>query len=79
MWQHRRTTPLPGRSRLRVERSKPASFVLPGDLAVRAAFLAQLHRTRSLEEWLMRVIQERVEFEEAAFVGVKQDLATRTP
>jgi len=63
---------------IRVERSKPASLSLPGDLAARAAFLAQLHRTKSVEEWLTRVIQERVELEEAVFVGIKQDLAVRT-
>jgi hypothetical protein len=63
---------------IRVERSKPASLSLPGDLAARAAFLAQLHRTKSVDEWLTRVIQERVELEEAVFVGIKQDLAART-
>ncbi len=62
---------------IRVERSKPASLSLPGELAVRAAFLAQLHRTKSVEEWLTRVIQERVELEEAVFVGIKQNLAVR--
>lgn len=63
---------------VRVERSQPASLVLPGDLAARAAFLARLHRTKSVEEWLTRVIQERVELEEAVFVGLKQDLALPT-
>ena len=63
---------------LRVVRSKPAPLLLPGELAARAAFLAQLHRTKSVEEWLTRVIQERVELEEAVFVGIKQDLAVRT-
>ena len=62
---------------IRVERSIPASLSLPGDLAMRAAFLAQLHRTRSVEEWLTRVIEERVELEEAVFVGIKQNLAAR--
>jgi len=63
---------------IRVERSNPASLSLPGGLAARAAFLAQLHRTKSVEEWLTRVIQERVELEEAVFIGIKQDLAVRT-
>ena len=62
---------------IRVERSNPASLSLPGDLAARAAFLAQLHRTRSVEEWLTRVILERVELEEAVFVGIKQNLAVK--
>ena len=59
---------------IRARRAKPASLSIPADLAARAAFLAQLHRTNSVEEWLTHVIQERVEIEEAAFVGVKHDL-----
>lgn len=57
-----------------VERSTRASLTLPGDLAARATFLAQLHRAKSVEQWLARVIQERVELEEAVFAGLKQDL-----
>jgi hypothetical protein len=44
----------------------------------RAAFLAQLHRTRNVDDWLTHIIQERIELEEAAFMGVKQDLAAKT-
>ncbi|PKO20650.1 MAG: hypothetical protein CVU38_18985 [Chloroflexi bacterium HGW-Chloroflexi-1] len=62
---------------VRVHKAKPASVPIPADLAARAAFLAQLHRRPSVEEWLTRIIQERVELEEAAFVGVKRDLAVR--
>jgi hypothetical protein len=58
-----------------VQHSAPAALALPAELAARAAFLAQLHRTPSVEEWLRRVIQERVELEEAAFVGIKRSLA----
>ena len=60
---------------VRVRRTKLASLSIPAGLAARAAFLARLHRTKSVEEWLTHVIQERVELEEAAFVGVKHDLA----
>ncbi len=60
-----------------VRRTAPASVALPAELAARAAFLAQLHRTPSVEDWLRRVIQERVELEEAAFVGIKRSLAAR--
>jgi hypothetical protein len=60
---------------IRVRKTERASLSIPADLATRAAFLARLHRTKSVEEWLTRVIQERVELEEAAFVGVKRDLA----
>jgi hypothetical protein len=62
---------------LRVQRAAPAALALPAELAARAAFLAQLHRTPNVEDWLRRVIQERVELEEAAFVGIKRSLAAR--
>jgi hypothetical protein len=61
-----------------VQHTAPAALMLPADLAARAAFLAQLHRTPSVEDWLRRVIQERVELEEAAFVGIKRSLAAHT-
>jgi hypothetical protein len=62
---------------IRVRRRKSASVVIPAELAARAAFLAQLHRRKKIEDWLTHVIQERVELEEAAFVGAKRELATR--
>ncbi|MBU1487130.1 hypothetical protein KKH56_03665 [bacterium] len=58
-------------------RTKPASLSIPVELAARVAFLAQLHRKTSVEEWLMHIIQERVEIEEAAYVGVNHDLAAK--
>jgi hypothetical protein len=60
-----------------VHRMKPISFSIPAELAARATFLAQLHRKASVEEWLTNIIVERIAFEEAAFAGVKQDLATK--
>jgi hypothetical protein len=63
---------------IRVRRTKPAPLSIPADLAARAAFLAQLHRKTSVEEWLTYIIQERVELEEAAFLRVKHDLAAQT-
>jgi predicted HicB family RNase H-like nuclease len=62
---------------VRAHRKKSASVSIPPKLAARAAFLAQIHRKKSVEEWLTRVIEERIELEEAAFVGVKQDLSTK--
>jgi hypothetical protein len=59
---------------IRVRKTQPASLSIPAELAARAAFLAQIHRTKSVEEWLTHIIQERVELEEAAFAGVKHDL-----
>jgi hypothetical protein len=58
-------------------RARPASLSIPAELAARAAFLARLHRMASMEEWLRIIIQERVELEEAAFAGVKQELTAR--
>ncbi len=63
---------------IRVGRTKGASLSIPADLAVRAAFLARLHRKTNVEEWLTHIIKERVELEEAAFVGAKHELAAKT-
>ena len=62
---------------IRVHRTKPTSLSIPADLAARAAFLAQVHRRTSVEEWLTHIIQERVELEEAAYIGVKHDFAVQ--
>jgi len=63
---------------VRVRKAKAAALSIPADLAARAAFLARLHRKASAEEWLRHIIRERVELEEAAFVGAKRDLAAKT-
>lgn len=57
--------------------AKPASLIIPASLAARAAFLARLHREAGVEEWLTRIIQERVEIEEVAFVEAKRDLTAK--
>ncbi len=62
---------------VRVRKTRPASVSIPAELAARATFLAQLHRTKDLEEWITHIIEERIELEEAAFIGVKEDLATK--
>ncbi|MBI5652979.1 MAG: hypothetical protein HZC40_21405 [Chloroflexi bacterium] len=62
---------------IRVRRKKSASVMIPAELAARAEFLARVHRRRSIADWLTDVIQERVELEEAAFVGAKRELVTR--
>ena len=56
-------------------RRKATSLSIPAGLAARAAFLARVHRRSSLEAWLTHVIEERVEIEEAAFAGSRQELA----
>jgi hypothetical protein len=58
-----------------VKRSDAESFSLPADLAARAAFVARLHHARRLQEWLRKVIQERIELEESAFAEAKREIA----
>jgi hypothetical protein len=62
---------------VRVRRTKTASVSLPSALATRVAFFARLHREQRIETWIERVIQERLDLEEAAFAGLKRDLATK--
>ena len=62
---------------VRVRKKKMSSLSIPSDLARRAAFLAHLHGLSGLEEWLTRIIRERIEFEEVAFGEVKRELTVR--
>jgi hypothetical protein len=61
---------------IHVKRSKPASLSIPGELAVRAAFLAKLHREVGVEKWVERIVRERVELEERAYKEAKKKLAS---
>ena len=63
--------------RIRVRKEKPASLSLPSELIAQATFFARLHREGSVEDWLRRVIQERIDLEEAAFAGLKHDLSVK--
>jgi hypothetical protein len=54
-----------------------AAIGLPGSLAQRAAFLARLHRERNLQTWVERVIRERVEIEERAFMQARRELGAK--
>lgn len=60
-----------------VHPQQPASIALSGDLSARAAFLARMHREKSLKNWLLRVIRERIELEEGAFVEAKREFALK--
>jgi len=62
---------------VRVKKIRAAPLTLPGDLAARAAFLARLHREGRVDDWLARIIRERIELEEVAFVEAKRILATK--
>jgi hypothetical protein len=60
---------------VRVRKSKSSAVSLPAELASRAAFFARLHRETSVQEWLKRIIEERINIEEAVFAESKRDLA----
>lgn len=61
---------------VQVKRKQEDVLSLPADLAVRAAFLAKLHREANANEWLKRIIAERIELEESAFLDFKKTLAS---
>lgn len=62
---------------IQVRKSKAASVSIPANLAARVALLAQLHREPNAEDWLARIIKERVELEEVAFLEAKREMYTR--
>jgi hypothetical protein len=62
---------------IHVRKKKQTSLSLPSELAARAAFFARLHRESNVESWLRRIIQERIDMEEAAFTGLKRDLSPK--
>lgn len=62
---------------IEVRQAKPASLSIPAELAARAAFLAKLHRENNVEDWLTKVIKERVEMEEVAFNEAKREMSLR--
>jgi len=63
---------------IRVHKAKASSVPLPPELAARAAFFARLHREASVEDWVTRIIQERIDLEEAAFAELKRELTTKS-
>ena len=62
---------------VKVRRAKLMSLSLPADLAARAAFLARLHREKNVDEWLARIIKERLELEEVAFGRARREMSLR--
>jgi len=62
---------------VRVKRADPTTLPLPPDLIARAAFFARLHRAANVEDWVKRIIEERIDMEEAAFGELKRDLVTK--
>lgn len=62
---------------IKVHRVKLTALSIPAELAARAAFLAKLHRENNVEDWLTKVIKERVELEEVAFNEAKREMSLR--
>jgi len=60
---------------VRVKKPKMSSLTIPSDLAARAAFLARLHRSSGLDEWVTHILRERIQLEEAAFNEAKRGLS----
>lgn len=60
-----------------VKAKKTPPISIPTRLAAKAAFFAQLHKAENLAEWLQKIIQERVDFEEAAFISLKKELSDK--
>ena len=58
-----------------VTREGTEVFSLSLEAAERARFFARLHREPDLQRWLRRVIEERLDLEEAAFGDAKRELA----
>jgi hypothetical protein len=63
---------------VQVKRQSPVPITLPPDLAARVAFFARLHQEPSADDWLARIIQERIDLEEAIFAGLKRQLTTES-
>ena len=62
---------------VQVRQSKSGAISIPAELASRAAFFARLHRESSVEDWIKKIVAERVDIEEAAFAEAKRDLAVQ--
>lgn len=63
---------------IRIHKAKSSSVPLPSELAERAVFFAHLHQEASVENWLARVIKERIDLEEAAFAELKRELTVKS-
>lgn len=60
-----------------VHKSKLFSLSIPVDLAERAILFAKIHREKGIEEWITRIIRERIELEEFTFNAVKHELENK--
>ena len=63
---------------IHVNRKETLSISVKSEIASRAAFFARLHRKANIEDWLIHIINERLDMEEAAFAEMKRDLTAKT-
>jgi hypothetical protein len=62
---------------IRVRRIKPTAISLSPSQATQAAYFARLHHERDLDSWVRRVVQERLDWEQAALAVVKRRLGRK--
>lgn len=59
---------------IHARRTKPIAISLSPSLATQATYFARLHHERDLDSWVRRVVQERLDWEQAALAVVKRRL-----
>jgi len=62
---------------VRVRQSKSSAVSIPAEVASRAAFFARLHRASSVDDWIKKIVNERLDLEESAFAEAKRDLVSQ--
>lgn len=60
---------------VRVRKAKPTAISLLPEQAEQAAYFARLHHERDVNAWIRRVVQERLDWEQASLAVVKRRLA----
>ncbi|HLC16437.1 MAG TPA: hypothetical protein VJL89_09455 [Thermodesulfovibrionia bacterium] len=60
-----------------VRKEKSFSLSIPVELAERAILFAKVHKEKGIEEWLTRIIRERIELEEFTFNAIKHELENK--
>ena len=60
-----------------VRKAKSFSLSIPVELAERAILFAKIHREKGIEEWITRIIRERIELEEFTFNAVKHEIESK--
>ena len=62
---------------IKVNKEKNSSINLPNELVQRAKFLANLHKENSVDEWIQKVLKEKIELEEDAYKEAKRELVKK--